>query len=121
MNKNILKNVFTILFLFGGFYAFAQTTAEMNAIAEQLYADSDRELNLVYNQIRTRYSNDPLLLQKLRNAQLIWIQFRDATIEACFPAEDKIGSYGSIWTSEMLGILTQLTRDRTRQLREFYL
>ena len=117
--KNLIFSVLFVL-LFSG-VVFAQTQTDLNIEAGQRYELADRELNLVYNQIRARYAHSPLLLEKLRDAQRLWIQFRDASVLAVFPEDNPRDHYGSMYPMLVSNLLERLTRDRIQQLREVYL
>jgi uncharacterized protein YecT (DUF1311 family) len=62
------------------------------------------------------YSEDTAFVRNLKNAQRIWIQFRDAEMKAMYP-DREAGYYGSIqpvcWYNEM----TDLTNDRLKRLK----
>jgi uncharacterized protein YecT (DUF1311 family) len=55
-------------------------------------------------------TRDPVALQKVRNMQSAWIAFRDAYIEAMFPAPDKQAEYGSSYSSEVSRFRTKLAQ-----------
>lgn len=82
----------------------------------------DKELNTVYSSILTQYKNDTLFLNRLKDAQRIWIKFRDAHIEARFPTTKKGNQnleYGSIYPQCACIELTELTQERIKQLQEW--
>jgi len=111
-------NVITLIFLFSSVFAFSQSQLELTQMANTKYEIADKELNLVYQQIRAKYSYDAELLRKLREAQLIWIKFRDASLEAgLFDSTPE----GSMHQMEKYLLLEKLTRDRIKQLKELYM
>jgi uncharacterized protein YecT (DUF1311 family) len=116
-----MKKCMAAALLFVSSVVFGQTQLELNEMAYQSYSKADQELNLVYNQIRKKYADDPLILQKLRDAQRIWIQFRDASVDALFPYDDNRMRFGSMYPLLAAQFLERLTRDRIKQLRDFYL
>ena len=89
----------------------------MDEKARQEFQRADNELNTVYNQVLKKYSGDAAFLKKLRAAQLAWIRFRDAQVEAHFPATDKLREYGSVYPVCRYQALKPLTEERTKQLR----
>jgi len=111
------KYAFMVCALFVSWTVFCQTQADMNNIAAKEYELADKELNLVYTQIRAKYAQQPLLLSKLRDAQLLWIRFRDASVDALYPD----GPVASMYVMLRYGFLERLTRDRIEQLRDCYL
>lgn len=96
------------------------TQAELDQCAAGDYAQADQELNRVWKDIQTRYADQPLFLKKLKAAQLLWLQFRDAEVEAKYPLEkgdDARGQYGSSYPMCVGQFKAELTRARTRDLR----
>jgi uncharacterized protein YecT (DUF1311 family) len=65
-----------------------------------------------YQQLRARL--DAGRKEKLRKAQLAWIQFRDRQCEF----EASAGGGGTIESDFQLSCLITVTQERTRQLRE---
>ena len=57
----------------------------MNATAAADYAKVDKELNVVYQQIRKKYAKDTLFIGFLKDAQHRWIDFRDAEFKRYMP------------------------------------
>lgn len=107
-----------ILFsLFLSLCAFAQTQLEMNAESAKKSERIDKELNIVYQQILKKYSEDKLFLKKLKASQNIWIKFRDAEIEARFPEENKRVEYGSTYPICLNDYFNELTQGRIKQLK----
>ncbi|PJK07006.1 hypothetical protein CO612_01090 [Lysobacteraceae bacterium NML71-0210] len=97
---------------------------EMNACARDEFRTADAELNRIYREIRQRYSNQPLKLERLRDAQRLWIQLRDADLAAQFPVahgEDPRVEYGSMYPLEYAGAKAAITRARSQWLRDTFL
>lgn len=87
---------------------------DMNQCAGIAYQEADAELNRVWADLRARrgegHSWDPIL-----EAQRLWIPFRDAHCEAvAAPYEG-----GSIQPLIRSSCLTDVTEQRTAQLRDF--
>jgi uncharacterized protein YecT (DUF1311 family) len=82
------------------------------------YETVDQELNQVYQQILIKYKSDTQFIEKLRNAQRIWVQFRDAQLVMKFPEQDP-GYYGSIYSKCVSNYLAYLTIERTKTLKEW--
>lgn len=95
---------------------FSQTQAEMNAQEHQVYLNADKELNIVYNKILKEYKLDAAFIKNLKNAQRIWIKFRDAEMKSKYPDREK-GYYGSIHPMCWSIYLTELTEERTKKLK----
>ena len=96
---------------------FAQTQREMNETARTEYRTADQELNRIYLRITSDYRTGTVFLRKLRASQRAWIAFRDAQVEALFPAADKQREYGSVYPLCRYQALTALTNERSKQLQ----
>jgi len=93
---------------------------ELNACAADEYAAADKEMNTVYRQILKEYADEPLFLGKLKIAQRLWVQLRDAETEARFPVgsnENPRDVWGSAMPMDVDTYRAELTRQRTKQLR----
>lgn len=87
------------------------TQADMNRCAVEEYKKSDAELNKVYQQTMAKLSDEHQ--QKLKTAQLAWIQFRDAHCDCeAFTYEG-----GSIQPLIKYTCLDSETKTRTKQLK----
>ena len=115
------KYVFLVFTLFLSWAVFGQTQMEINDIAAKEYELADKELNLIYTKIRAKYANDPLILTKLRESQLLWIRFRDSAVEALYPEGPKTVNGASMYRMLMYKFMERLTRDRIEQLHDCYM
>jgi uncharacterized protein YecT (DUF1311 family) len=94
------------------------TQMELNNNAYLNFKQSDNALNDTYRQVLTEYQNDKAFTDKLVDAELAWITFRDAELEALYPEPSK-QSYGSIYPLMLYGEKTKITSARARQLKEW--
>jgi uncharacterized protein YecT (DUF1311 family) len=112
MTKIILASIFCI----SASICFGQTQSDMNESAENGYQKADKELNRVYHQILNEYKDDTAFIRNFKNAQRLWVLFRDAEMNAKFP-ESPDHYYGSVlpmcWSMELTG----LTQERTQKLK----
>ncbi|MRX77838.1 DUF1311 domain-containing protein [Pedobacter petrophilus] len=92
---------------------FAQSQTALNIKAYSDYQKADKELNIVYQKILKRYAQESLFIQKFKNAQRLWIQLRDAELDAKYP---EVGTYGSVAPMCESIYLETLTRDRIKFL-----
>lgn len=99
--------------------AFAQSQAEMNESACQEFKKADAELNATYAKIRSEYKDDAAFLEKLQKAQKAWMAFRDAELEALYPAADKAAEYGSVFPMCLCTAQAALTAQRVEQLKRW--
>jgi uncharacterized protein YecT (DUF1311 family) len=93
---------------------------ELNACAGDDFAKADAELNRVWKAIQTRYKDQPVFLEKLKASQKLWVQFRDAELEATYPVsknDDPRAQYGSAYPMCVGEAKATLTRQRTEQLK----
>ena len=96
------------------------TQLELNQCAADDFARADNELNQVWKQILSKYCDRPLFLKKLKASQLLWLQFRDAELEAKFPydkSENPRYEYGSVFPMCWAMYKAQLTVARVKDLK----
>ena len=77
--------------------AIAQTQLEINQEACSEYQTADKKLNAVYQQVLDRHKGDVMATDKIKNSQIAWLAFRDAQLDAIYPAVDKQYEYGSVY------------------------
>ncbi|MFD1258354.1 lysozyme inhibitor LprI family protein [Mucilaginibacter terrae] len=113
--KIISAGIFTIIMVsLAGSSTLAQSQTAMNMEAGSSYQKADKELNIVYQKILKEYAAQPLFIKKLKVAQRLWIQLRDAELAAKYPSN---GSYGSVEPMCESLYLETLTRERIKFLR----
>lgn len=95
------------------------TQLDMNEGAHTDFNKADSKLNKLYQQAKAKHKGETLLLQKLQKAQLAWIAFRDAHMEARYPETDKQGTYGSAYTMCYWTEMAELTEARNKQLEHW--
>lgn len=112
----MLKKIILVVFCSAiSFMSFSQTQFEINEEAQRNFKKSDKELNRVYTQILSVYKNDKVVVANLKKAQRLWVQFRDAEMNAKFP-EREVGYYGSIFPMCWDLYLRELTEERIKKL-----
>ncbi len=89
-------------------------TVAMENCFDQAYKAADSKLNQKYSQISKVLQPDDL--QQLRAAQLLWIQFRDATCAA----ESHLYNGGTASAPAYSACLEEVTRLRTADLGTIY-
>lgn len=97
----------------------ALTQLEINQCANVGYKEADGELNRVYKKIKQVYKEDTVFLDKLKKAQLVWIQLLDADLELKYPHIDNHGYYGSILPMCMDQYKTSLILKRVAFLKQW--
>lgn len=103
------------LCLTSSIFCYSQTQLEMNTEAFDNYKKADTKLNQVYSQILKEYKSDIVFITNLKNAQRLWIQFRDAEMKAKYP-EREDGYYGSVHSMCWNIYLQELTEERIKKL-----
>ncbi len=117
MKLTILTTAFVIALAFSApIGASDQTQSEMNQEACEKYKKADAELNRIYRQVLRDYAGDKNFVQKLKLAQQAWLAFRDAHLNSIYSDP---GTYGSANQMCRCIILTELTEDRIKSLREW--
>jgi uncharacterized protein YecT (DUF1311 family) len=94
----------------------AQTQLDLNTCAADKLRSEDAKLDRVYQELLAKAKNDPVATAKIRSAQQAWVAFRDAQLEALFPADDKQDQYGSAYPMCAASARAQLTAERARML-----
>lgn len=96
----------------------AKAQAEMNACASDEAARVNAELNLVYQKLLSRVGSQPEAAVKIKAAERAWIAYRDAYMDAMYPAKDKQAEYGSIYPMEADLLRAKLTQRQVTALKE---
>lgn len=96
----------------------AQTQAAMNACAAEELQRADAELNRTYRALMAKIAQHPDTAAKIKSAQLAWLVFRDAYLEAMYPASDKQAEYGSMYPLELALLRAKLTRQQIAALKD---
>jgi uncharacterized protein YecT (DUF1311 family) len=118
-----------ITFLMGGVLAVAQTSeldrcmkaatsqAAMNRCAGEEANRVDAQFNLTYRQVLEAAKENVLALAKIRKAERAWITYRNAYMEAMYPAKEKQANYGSMYPMNADLVLADLTRAHVQALQ----
>src|SRR5277367_4832104 len=96
----------------------ATTLHELTVCANEEATRVDVELNRIYKFLLSEVRNDRLAEDKIRAAQKAWLAYRDAYIEAMYPAKNKQAEYGSIFPMEVNLLEAKLARQQIEALRE---
>jgi uncharacterized protein YecT (DUF1311 family) len=95
----------------------AKTQVAMNACANDEAARADKQLNDVYRTLLQR-TTDTTAATKIKVAERAWITYRDAYIDAMYPAENKQAEYGSVYPMEVDLLRAKLTRIQIAALQD---
>lgn len=110
----------SVLLLGGRGSGAGQTQTDLTAQACSGFEKADSELNRVYQRILATNAGDAAFVKALRAAQRAWIVFRDAHVQSIYPDPDPM-AYGSVHPMCRCVILTELTIQRSKQLRELWI
>jgi uncharacterized protein YecT (DUF1311 family) len=100
-------------------YDAAKSQVDLNHCASNEYTNADKKLNEVYQQVLKQYASNSIFVAKLKAAQRAWLTFRDAELQALYPAENKLAEYGSSWPMCRGQQLARLTDARTHELQQW--
>jgi uncharacterized protein YecT (DUF1311 family) len=78
----------------------------------------DAELNVKYQKLLSTIAKDTVATAKVKAAEKAWIVYRDAYMDAMYPAEDKQGNYGSIFPMDFALLRATLTRTQINAIEE---
>ena len=96
----------------------AKTQIEMNGCASAEATRADKELNKVYAQVLLKSASVPEAAEKAKASQRAWVAYRDAYIEATYPAKDKQTQYGSMYPLDVELLRAKLTQRQTIALQD---
>ncbi|PZP52085.1 MAG: DUF1311 domain-containing protein [Pseudopedobacter saltans] len=112
----IASIIFLLVFL--SIKSQAQTTSQMVDEAHKELDKAEERLNTVYKRILELYKKDTLFISKMRKAERLWIQFRDAEIEMKYPHMGTL-DYGQEGRICLVEYKLELTEARERKLRQW--
>jgi uncharacterized protein YecT (DUF1311 family) len=95
----------------------ANTQPAMQICASQEAARADATMNAVYRKLLSKANGQPLAVEKIKAAQVAWMSYRRAYIDAMYPAKDKQVEYGSMFPMEADLLYATLTRKHIADLR----
>ncbi len=98
----------------------ANTQTEMHVCASEEAARVDAELNQVYGKLLSTAAKQPSTVAKIKAAENAWIAYRDAYIEAMYPADNKQAEYGSSYPMEVNLLRAKLTRQQVEALKGLF-
>jgi uncharacterized protein YecT (DUF1311 family) len=96
----------------------AKTQGEINACANEEAERVDAELNDVYRKLLSKAATEPEAVAKIKAAERAWIAYRDAYMDAMYPAKDKQAEYGSIYPMDAALLRAKLTQQQVAALKE---
>lgn len=94
----------------------AVSQVEINKCADDEFKRADEEMNRAYENLLAKAARNPVAVRKIKAAQKAWLAFREAHLDAMFPAEDKAAAYGVVQPMCASMLRAELARDRTKVL-----
>lgn len=95
----------------------ARTQSAMNVCASEEAQRVEAELERVYQELLAKAGADQRALSKIRLAQDAWKAYRNAYIDAMYPAEDKQTEYGSAYPLEIELLRARMARQQVQALK----
>jgi uncharacterized protein YecT (DUF1311 family) len=96
----------------------AMTQMAINACASQEADRVDVKLNTAYRQLLAMAASEQNAVPKIKTAERDWISYRDAYIEAMYPATDKRTEYGSMYAMDVALLRAKLTQEHLTDIQE---
>ncbi len=96
----------------------AKAQTEINRCASDEAARVDTELNELYRKLLSQAASQEAAVEKIKAAERAWIAYRDAYVDAMYPAKNKQAEYGSIYPTEAALLRAKLTQRQVTALKE---
>jgi uncharacterized protein YecT (DUF1311 family) len=96
----------------------AGTQAALHRCADEELRRADRDLNEAYRRLISVAKDKPDAVVKVRAMERAWMAYRDAFVEALYPAPNKQAAYGTMFVVEALLIRARLTCQQTAELTD---
>jgi uncharacterized protein YecT (DUF1311 family) len=96
----------------------AKTQLEMNTCASKEAGRAESTRSALYGKLLASASGQPDAVTQIKSSEKAWIAYRDAYLDAMYPAEDKRAEYGSMFPMEADLLLAKLTRQHIADLRQ---
>ncbi len=96
----------------------ADTQLKMNRCAGAELTRTEAEGNRLYAELLSAASGQSEAVEKIKAAESAWIAYRDAYLDAMYPAKDKQAEYGSAYPMEAALARVRLTQLHLQALRE---
>jgi uncharacterized protein YecT (DUF1311 family) len=96
----------------------AKSQAEMNVCANEEATRTDTELNNVYRTLLSKAGSQQEAVAKIQNAERAWIAYRNAYIDAMYPAKNKQTEYGTMYPMVVALLQAKLMRQQVAALKD---
>ena len=96
----------------------AKSQAEINVCANEEAVRTDTELNNVYRTLLSKAGSRLEAVAKIQTAERAWIAYRNAYIDAMYPAKNKQAEYGTMYPMEVALLHAKLTGQQVAALKD---
>lgn len=96
----------------------ANTQLAMDTCASEEAGRVETQRRNIYQELLSKAASDPEAVAKIKAAETAWIAYRDAYVEAMWPAKDKQTEYGTIYPMEADLLWAKLTLRHITDLKE---
>ena len=86
--------------------------------SDREFQKADKELNVVYQKILTKYAKNTEFIKALRESERLWVKFRLAELNMRFPGMGT-KDYGSVYPMYANAIAEEITKKRITQLKQW--
>ena len=98
--------------------SYAQSQWDMTMESDREFKKADKELNVVYQKILTKYAKNTEFIKALRESERLWVKFRLAELNMRFPGMGT-KDYGSVYPMCANAIAEEITKKRITQLKQW--
>lgn len=96
----------------------ARTQAEMYGCTNDEAKRLDTELNRIYRELLSKASSQSDAVEKIKGAEKAWQAYRDAYIDAVYPAANKQAEYGSMYPMDAGLVRIRLMQEHLSDLKK---
>lgn len=118
----MIERIFAFLILIGSMFTVcfaSQFDMNMAMFSESRIADA--ELDATYQETLRLYADNHRFVTHLKQAETLWIRYREAYLKSIFPDHDAAFAYGSIYPFCFAGREIEITKVRSTQLHDYIL
>jgi uncharacterized protein YecT (DUF1311 family) len=95
----------------------AEEAKAIEAELEQRYQDLLTGVRQLPSDVKSPELDMSRAIEKIKAAQLAWMSFRDAYIDATFPLENKQQEYGTMYSMRVSAIRADMAREQIRHIK----
>jgi len=96
----------------------AKTQTELNVCASEEASRADAESDAAFHALLSKAAADSEALEKIQIAESAWRAYREAFVDAMYPAKDKQAAYGSIYPMKVDLLRAEFAREHLAALKK---